>query len=349
MAQKVNFGLIGCGEIAVHTSNAILETESARVVHCMDTVEGLAKDLAEKHDARSTTRVDDLLADDDVQAVVISTPHFLHAPLAVQSAKAKKHVLSEKPMACTLAEADGMIEAADKAGVKLGVLFPARLGFGQQKAKELVQGGAIGRIVAVKIHSMAKKPEHYWHGGYSGRARSDWRISLDKSGGGFLVMNLIHNLDSLVSIIDPKPKRIYAEYDTFLTDVEVEDYISFLLRLRDGAIVTLDGSSAAAGDGSFGDHIYGEKGQIVHSGGECKVFLEEPYGDIKAGDWVTLEKPEDFPSNSRAVHVELFARAVLSGGEVPVSGREGRRSLEIARGAYLSMKRGEPAVFPVEE
>ena len=348
MAGRLNCGLIGCGEIAVQTSKSILGLDTVRVVHCMDTVEELVGDLAEKHGARSSTRVDDLLADKELQAVIISTPHYLHAPLAVQAAEAGKHVLVEKPIACTLAQADEMIEAAEKAGVKLGVLYPRRLGFGPEKAKELVRGGALGRVVAAKIHAMSNKPEHYWHGGYSGRAKSDWRVSLEKSGGGYLVMNLIHNLDILVSILDPSPKRIYAEYGTFLTSVEVEDYISCVMRLQDGTIVSLDGSSVAAGGESFGDRIYGEKGQIALTRGEFRVFLEEPWGEVKAGEWVTISKP-DKPSDARALHVDLFSRAVLSGGEVPVSGREGRRSLEIARGAYLSMERGGPVEFPVKE
>ncbi len=348
MAERLSFGMIGCGEIAVQTSKSILESESARVVHCMDTVEELARDLAEKHGARSSARAEDLLADEEVRAVVISTPHYLHAPLAVQAAEAGKHVLVEKPVACTLSQADEMIDAAGKAGVNLGVLFPLRLGFGPEKARELVRGGALGKVVAAKIHAMSRKPDRYWHGGYSGRAKSDWRVSLERSGGGYLVMNLIHNLDGLVSILDPAPKRIYAEYGTFLTAVEVEDHISFLMRLKDGAIVTLDGSSAAAGGESFGDRIYGEKGQIGLSRGECRVFLEEPWGELAAGEWISLPKPEK-PPKTRTLHVDLFSRAVLTGGDVPVSGREGRRSLEMARGAYLSMKRGRPVEFPVEE
>ena len=348
MPEKFGMGMIGCGEIAVKTAGAIADSDVVRIVNCTDPVRAVAEDLAAKHDARVSDRLDDLLADDEVQAVVISTPHYLHSPLAIKAMEAGRHCLTEKPLACTLAEADLMIEAAEKAGVKLGVLLPLRFNFGAQKARELVRGGAIGDVIAFKLHSMADKPAHYWHGGYTERVTDDWRTSLEKSGGGFLIMNMVHSIDTMVSIVDPTPGRIYSEYGTFRTPVEVEDFISFVMRLENGAIVSLDGSSAAVGAESFGDHVYGKKGQIALGRSGLKVHLLEPWEDIKAGEWVTLEAPPDSP-NTRGTVVEGFARAVVSGGEAPVSGREGRRSLEIVRGAYLSMKRGSPVEFPGKE
>ena len=247
MSDRVNFGLIGCGEIAAQTSRAILESANARVVHCMDLVADLAADLAGKHGAKSTAHLDDLLADRDVQAVIVSTPHYMHAPLTVQAARAGKHVLSEKPMACTLSQADEMIAAAAAAGVKLGVLFPARLAFPYRKAAELLAGGAVGQVLAVKLHGMGNKPAGYWAGGWTGRVKTDWRPKLATSGGGFLIMNQIHDLDMVVGLLGLRPTRIYAEYGTFRTPVEVEDFLSFVMRTESGTLVSLDGASAAIG------------------------------------------------------------------------------------------------------
>ena len=348
MSEQLGFALVGCGEIAACTSKRILDRPHVRVVRCMDPREDLAEDLAAAHGAKSSSRIEDVLADDEVQAVIISTPHYLHSPLAVQAAGAGKHVLVEKPLACTLSQADAMIAAADAAKVKLGVMYDQRINFAQVKARELVRGGAIGDVVAVKIHGTTDKPESYWHGGFTGRVKDDWRISLSTSGGGFLIMNQIHNLDLLVSIVDRTPERIYAEYSTLRTPVEVEDFISFVMRLEGGALVSLDGSSAAAGGGSFGDRFYGKTGQIAIAGAGIKVFLTEPWQDIEAGKWLEMPAPDGWP-NSRGEFVDRFAEAVLTGGEVPVCGREARRSLEIARGAYLSMQRGKPVRFPVEE
>jgi UDP-N-acetyl-2-amino-2-deoxyglucuronate dehydrogenase len=348
MSTSLGVGLIGCGEIAVKTATSIAGSEVVRVVACFDPVQSVAEDMAARCKADPRPSVDALLADERVEMVVISTPHYLHAPLAIQALAAGKHVLVEKPIACTLTQADEMLAAADRAQRRLGVLFPLRFSYAAVKARELIAAGALGRILAVKFHALGKKPDRYWRGGYSGRVPSDWRVSLDKSGGGYLVMNLIHDLDLALSLMDFAPERIYAEYATLATPVEVEDFISFVMRLKSGALVSLDGSSAAAGNEALGDRFYGEKGQAAIVGGRLKVFLEEAWADIKPGAWVDVPAPEPAPDPRRLV-VEDFASAVLAGREPIVSGREGRRSLEIVRGAYLSMKRGRPVIFPVEE
>jgi predicted dehydrogenase len=365
VSERLRLGLIGCGEIAVQTSKAVLASQACQVVHCADTRKDLADDLAAKHEARSTTRYEDVLADKEVQAVVLAVPHSLHAPIAIAAAKAGKHILGEKPMAANLTEADAMIAAARKAGVKLGLLFPMRYSFNVQKARELVAAGAIGRVIGYQFHAMMLKPASYWHGGYTGRCKDDWRMYLASSGGGILIMNLVHNLDAFVHILDPKPQRIYAEYSTLNTPVEVEDCVSFVMRLKDGVLVTLDASSTAPGKESFGDRIYGEKGQIafvrtnfgVHTASAGRrglgLFLEEPWGGMKAQEWLELLPPEAVPPgakpDARRDCLDAYARAVLDGTDLPCPGEQGRRSLEIIRGAYLSMKRGAPVAFPVKE
>lgn len=347
MSDHLNVALIGCGEIASKTTKCIKNAKYIRVVQCMDIREDLAEDLAKVYDAPATARLEDVLENADVQAVIISVPHYQHAPLSIAAARAGKHVLVEKPIACTLEQADEMIAAAADAGVRLGVYHPTPFGFQAVKARELVRGGAIGEVVAIKLHETNDKPESYWHGGFTDRVKDDWRISLATSGGGYLIMNQIHNLSAMIEILDPKPERIYAEYGTFRTKVEVEDFISFVMRLEGGAIVSLDGSSAAVGRGTFGDHIYGTKGQI-HLGNPLKVTVTEPWGDLEVGKTNEIHAPDDFP-DARTTAADGFARAILEGNEVPIPASHGRRALEIVRGAYLSMKQGMPVKFPVQE
>ena len=362
MSDKFRFGMIGCGEISVQTSKAVLASQRCRIVHCMDVRKDLAADLAARHGARSTDRLEDLLADPDVQGVILACPHAAHAPAAIEAAKAGKHVLGEKPMACTLAEADAMIAAAQRARVQLGLLFPMRYGFAVRKARELVAAGAIGRVTACQFHAMAYKEPSYWEGGYTGRCKSDWRKRLASSGGGILIMNLVHNLDAFVHILDPRPRRIYAEYSTLATKpaIEVEDYISFVMRLEGGAVVSLDASSAAPGQESYGDRIYGENGQIAfirtafgtHTVAAGRpglgLYLQKPWEGLAGEKWHDFPPPEGYP-NARMASLDAFAEAVQAGREVPVPGPQGRRSLEIIRGAYLSMQRGRPVEFPVRE
>ncbi len=349
MPERFRYALVGCGEIAVRTLEAILNSEVAEVVCCMDVKESMAEDLGVRCGGTWTTDYADVLADDRVQAVILSTPHYLHEPQTIAAAEAGKHVIVEKPIACNLKQADAMIAATERARVKLDVLYPRRFSFCTETARRLVREGAIGEVSAIQFHGMGDKPETYWNSGWSGRVRTDWRTSREKSGGGMTIMNLSHNIDAMVHILDMKPTQIFAEYDNFRTPIsEVEDFMSFVMRLESGAIVSLNASSAAPGDESLGDRIYGEKGQIVMRARSIRVYVTESWGDLKGGEWNEFSAPEGHIDGRRR-HVDGFARAVMEGGEAPVSGRDARRALEIVRGAYISGRTGEPVKFPVVE
>ena len=338
-------GMIGCGEIAVANARSINNAQNACIAMVMDVVEDVAKDLSEKYNASYTTDVKELLANPDVDAVIISTPHYLHAPLAIQAAEAGKHVMVEKPIAINLKQADEMIAACEKAGVLLSVCFVSRYGASTVKAKELIEQGAIGKIIGIKISGMSNKPEHYWHGGYSGRVKTDWRQQLDKSGGGYLIMNLVHNIDRLRYVTGLEAVRVYSEYDTFATPVEVEDMLNVVLRYNNGAIGSIDGSSCAVGGESLGDRIYGTDGQIVCSN-PLRVYTTKSVEGLKANEWNQLKVEE--PYDSRVRFIEEFSEAVSRcSGQPPITGYDGRATLEIIVAAYESGKRKAVVELPM--
>ena len=346
MNEKVRFGMIGCGEIGVASAKSLAGSGAAEIVAAMDPVEEVAKDLAGKFGGRPTTRVEDVLGDARVEAVLISTPHFLHAPLTIQAAKAGKHVLVEKPIACDLKQADAMIAACEEARVKLCVLLPLRFEPQAQEAKRLVAAGAIGKLVGFQIRALAEKPASYWRGGYSGRVKTDWRLSKEKSGGGILIMNCTHNIDTMLHITGLVLKRAYAEYGTFDTpEVEVEDLITVNCRFAGGEIGWIQAGSAVRGREGDVDRLYGTKGQIAF-GSPLRVFVSEPFESLAANAWNEIKLPK---AHTRTQTIAEFAKAVRGEGEVPVPAREARRALEIVRAAYLSQERGRPVEAPVQE
>src|SRR5207248_5485086 len=119
--ERLRIGMIGCGEIAAATAKGIRESEHAAIAAVMDTNAAMAEDLGRRYDVPWTADAAELLAHADVDAVYIAVPHYLHAPLTVQAAQAGKHVLCEKPIATTLADADRMIAACAEAGVFLSI------------------------------------------------------------------------------------------------------------------------------------------------------------------------------------------------------------------------------------
>jgi len=336
-SEPLGIGMIGCGEIAVQSAGAIAEASNARIVGCMDLNGDLAADLARPHEARHTTDLDDLLGWPEVEAVVISTPHALHAPQGIKAAEAGKHVLVEKPIATTVGAARELIAACEQADRQLGVLFVMRCSAGNQRAKALVAAGAIGEVVHVAISALSWKKETYWTGGFTGRADTTWRQTRQMAGGGILIMNCIHTIDLCRFITGLEYERVYAEYGTYATDVEVEDHIAVTGRMEGGALLSIVASSATPGRGDTGgDRIIGTHGQIV--GGRRIFTTREGFG-LPVGEWADIEGGK---VNGRQVFVEGFVDAVRGEGNPPATGEDGLRALAVVTAAYESMGKGAP-------
>ena len=347
MAEVLRIGMIGCGEIAYKASGeAIQGARNAEMVMAMDVVPDVAASYGERFGVPHTTGIEDLLGNSDIDAVVISTPHYLHEPLTVQAAEAGKHVMCEKPIACTLEQADRMIEACRKADVRLAIALVSRYSASTVKGKELVEAGVIGKVIGMQFHVMASKPDSYWRGGYTGRVTTDWRPSVEMSGGGVLVMNLVHDIDRFRSMTGLEPVRAFCEFDTFLTDVEVEDAITVTYRYDNGAIGTATATSCARGGISNGNRIVGTEGQILFENRSMKVFTTKDHPDLKAGEWTELDVSDQ--RNSRTVFTERFAEAVFEGRLPDIPGEEARRTLEAIVAAYRSGKTHQPVTLPLE-
>jgi len=355
--KKFSFGFIGCGEIAVSAAEAIAKSELAEIGYAMDVVEALAQDFQEKYGPPATTRVDELLAS-DVDGVYIATPHHLHAPLAIRAARAKKHIIVEKPIATTLKDADEMIAAARKNGVALSVAFLIRYREDIPYAKRLVAAGLIGEIMGTRVTYIGDKKPSYWTGGFSGRAKTDWRKSRQTAGGGVLIMNMVHNIDTMRYVTGLEAARVYAEYGTFITPVEVEDFLTATIRYHTGAIGSIFAGSAFSGRLDQGerhpDRILGKEGQILLSS-PLRLFSKKgaPAGSLWEGSpEIESEKWQEIDTgpkvDCRQLMMEDFVRAVKAGKEPPITGEDGRAALEIILAAYTSGEKHQPVSLPLK-
>ncbi|MDA0745952.1 MAG: Gfo/Idh/MocA family oxidoreductase [bacterium] len=346
MGQKLRIGMIGCGEIAYKASGkAIGDARNAEIVMAMDPVAEVAASFGQTFGVPHTTELDEVLEHSEVDAVVISAPHYLHEPLTVQAASAGKHVMCEKPIACTLEQADRMIAACKEAGVLLGINLVSRYAASTVKAKELVSAGVIGEVVGMQFHVMADKQDSYWTGGYSGRVQTEWRKSREQSGGGVLVMNLVHDIDRFRYITGLEAVRVFCEYDTYCTRVEVEDSITAVFRYDNGAIGTATASSCARGRRGNGNRIVGTEGQILFPAGETmEVFTSRGERGLQAGEWNSLSLQGEEP---RRVYTERFAEAVFESRQPDIPGEEGRKTLETIVAAYRSGETHQPVGLPL--
>lgn len=351
VSEKVRIAIVGAGEMGARTSEGIANADLAEHAMTMDTSEDLAAGLAATYSVPYTTDFEDVLRESRVDAVYIAVPHYLHAPLAIAALRAGKHVLVEKPIATTLADADAMIAAAAASGRVLAVAYLAQIDRLAQQARQLIMSGAIGKVTGTRIVARSDKPGSYWSGGYTGRAKTDWRTRREAAGGGILIMNTSHDLNTVRFVTGLEVSRVYCELDTFVTPVTVEDFVAVVYRYQNGAIGSLEAGSAVRGRDPIHepDRIYGERGQIL-LGRSPQIYLSEAFEGFSPGKWHALEGPRMEDSvEERTALIDSFVAAVQGRRPPAVSGMDGRAILEIVVAAYHSALHGRPVHLPFAE
>ncbi len=340
--------LIGCGDIAPTHAKALQKTKGAKLVACMDQVESSAKSLGDEYGVPYTTKLREILARPEVDVIVIATPASSHRSITEQAALAGKAVVCEKPLAAKLEDATAMIEVCAKAEVPLSTCFPLRYLSAAKWTRELVDAGALGEIVYLRLRGLGEKKDSYWTGGFSGRTQTDWRKSKAVSGGGVIITNLIHNIDLARAVTGLEAGHVFAEVGTFATDVEVEDLGTATIRYESDAIAVIEAGSIYWGGNNEFDMVFvGTKGQSRFAlwGGQAEVFLTAASGDLPAHEWIKRE----FQDEPHVAYYEDLARALQAGEEPPVTGEDGRSALEIVLAAYRAAGTGQPVVMPFEE
>jgi predicted dehydrogenase len=218
----LNWIVVGIGDIATRRVIPAIQAESRSRLY------GLVTRDANKgapYNARVWASLDEALCDAAVHAVYVATPVFLHAPQTIQSLRAGKHVLCEKPMAMNEAEARSMVDAAREAKRTLGVAYYRRTYPKLHRAKQLLEAGAIGRPVLAELTS---------HGWFDGKdADRAWLVDPAQSGGGPLFDIASHRIDVL-NFLFGEPLRVSAHLSNVVHHYAVEDNATAMIEYAGG-------------------------------------------------------------------------------------------------------------------
>ncbi len=225
--KPVRVGLVGCGKVGpIHAAALGALPESEFVAAC-DAMPERAASFAAKYGVRPFT--DLARCSREVEAVVIGTPHPLHAEPAIRAAEAGVHVLVEKPLAATLADCDAMLAAARKSGVTLGVISQRRFYEPVLRMKAAIDAGKIGRPVLGVFQMYSWRDPAYY--------QSDpWRGKWDTEGGGVLVNQSPHQLDLLLWLMGPAVEVSGYWANLNHPTVEVEDTAVATIRFKSGGL-----------------------------------------------------------------------------------------------------------------
>ena len=262
--KRLGLAMVGCGDIAGAYLDATAKSKRCRIAQVMDVNESLAQSRGAQIGVPATADFEEALANPEVDAVIISVPHFLHAPLTLRALARGKHVMCDKPIATTVSDGKKMIAAARRAGLKLSVNYMMRSDDKIRFARREIARGMIGDVIAITIVMASHKPDIYWTQGWSHVTRTDWRMQKAKAGGGVTVMNASHNMDVVFHITGLSARSVVGMAGTFNSPpgVEVEDLSAGVLRLSNGGIMSVLASSCYVGGLPPRVSILGKRGQI---------------------------------------------------------------------------------------
>ncbi|MFC7440035.1 Gfo/Idh/MocA family protein [Laceyella putida] len=252
----IRFGIVGCGHIAKKHVAAIDAVEGAELAAICDTNEERLKEFARDGVASYTDLADMLKSDVDV--VSICTPSGLHAKLTVQVAEAKKHVIVEKPMALTLEDADMMIDACEKNGVKMAVVHPNRFRPAVVELRRQLDSGAFGKIGHANATVRWNRNQAYYD-------QAPWR-GTKAMDGGVLMNQAIHNMDLLLWMMG-EVDEVSSYAATRIRDIEAEDTSVSVIRFKNGALGVLEAAVTIYPKNLEESlSIFGEKGTAIIGG-----------------------------------------------------------------------------------
>ena len=349
MGDKIRFGIIGGGMAGPLNAGALRDIPEAEVVAFCDVKEDVAKEFSKEYNIPSYyTDYKEMLKRDDIDAVCVVTPPFLHEQMVVDCAKAGKHVMCEKPISVDCNAADRMIAACKEAGVKFGVIFMYRFMDQAQLIKKALDEGKLGKLLSVDCSGKCFRSDEY-------NASGAWRGTWKGEGGGSLISQTVHFIDLMLYLVGDV-ERLTGNYMTTLhPDIEVDDVANAIFKFKNGALGSLVSSSAVRPGYPRHIEIHGEKGTIKIVEEEIVEWKVE---GMNEDDYLTKVKVDSGDTATGAGYVATenhrrqltdFIHAIKEDREPMVDGVEGRRTLEFIRAIYQSSDLGKEVHFPIQE
>ncbi len=358
--MAVRFGIVGPGKVAQLHADALARLPDARLTAVAGRNEERASALAGPHSARVDPNLEAMIERGGVDAVILCTPHPLHAEQAVAAARAGLHVVVEKPMALDPADAERMIAAAHDSGVVLSVISQRRWYEAARRVKDAIVGGRIGAPALASVEVLGWRGPEYF-------AMDAWRGTAAGEGGGVLVNQAVHQLDLVAWFLGPA-----IEIDGWVANVnhpeiEVEDSAVAVVRFAGGALATIVASNAQRPGLYARIHVHGSDGASVGvetDGGSVFVAgLSLP--SVARNDLWTIpgeeHRPEEWLEADRAalatvdvaghfheLQLRDVAAAIRERRPPAVTGEDGLRAVELMAGIYWAARDGGRVRLPAQ-
>ncbi len=350
--DKIRLGVIGCGIMGPSHGRAATRSTKYQfeITAVCDINKAAADKAAQDFNARAFYDHKSMFASGMVDAVMISTPHYFHTPIAIDAFAAGIHVLSDKPVAVHKNDALKMIQAhAEHPELQFGVMFQLRTSKLNQKIHQLLHSGELGEVRRINwINTAWFRSQDYYN---SGKWRASWR----GEGGGVLLNQCPHQLDLLQWFFGkPSKVRAFCNFGKY-HDIEVEDEVTAYLEYPNGATGVFI-TSTAENPGTNRLEITCDRGKLVMEGGKLNFMRNEKLlPELIANQKFTIP-PEpcwniDIPvenSMSATTVFDHFGDAIFNRGKVLITAEEAMNGLEISNAMLLSSFINAEVALPLD-
>ncbi|MBB5499783.1 Gfo/Idh/MocA family protein [Paraburkholderia sp. MM5384-R2] len=334
MTSKICWALIGASTIADEWMvNAIRSQPDGTIEAVVSGSAGRAREFADKHRiSKSGTNLDEILADRDIDAVYISSTNEKHLPQVLAAAAAGKHVLCEKPLALSEADASQMIEACAAHQVVLGTNHHLRCAATHRRLRELILSGAVGTPLYVRVFHAVSLPPHL----------RGWRIERPDAGGGVVLDISVHDADTLRFILDAEPVEVSAMTSSGSMGTQgLADGVMGIIRFSNGVLAQIHDAFTVP-YAPTGLEVHGTEGSLIAR----DVMTQRAVGEIELRSAAGFEIIEVVHQDLYVNAVAQFHRAVLLGEDPAATGRDGYRSLVTALALEESASTGAHVAVP---
>lgn len=347
--NSVRLGIIGMGNIGKYHADYLSKKKVSRC-ELVAVCDAMAPLDAYKP-LKTFTDGEALIKSGEVDAVIVATPHFQHTTLGIVALDAGVHAMIEKPISSHKADAERLIAASKRnPKVVFGGMFQMRTEPRYQKVQKLIQSGELGKIVRVSwINTDWYRTDAYY-------ASGGWRATWKGEGGGVLLNQCLHNLDTMQWLVGmPKSVRGFCQLGQF-HQIEVEDSVTAYLEWANGATgVFVSSTGEAPGTNRF--EIVGSRGTLVMENNKIHFTRNDAdmlefsqtakQGFVKPDVW-QVEIPFENAVVPHAIIIQNFVNAILDGEPLIVPGAEGMNSVELANVMVYSSLINQTVELPMD-
>jgi 1,5-anhydro-D-fructose reductase (1,5-anhydro-D-mannitol-forming) len=327
MSRGLRWGLIGASTIASEHMISAMRANGGDVVAVMSANADRAAAYAAKHEiARATTELAALVANPDIDAVYISTTNEFHRDQLFAAAAAGKHVMCEKPLALTLADARAMVAECARRGVVMATNHHLRNAATHRAMREAIRQGRIGEPLFARVFHAVYLPPHL----------QTWRVANPRAGGGVILDITVHDADTLRFVLDDEPVHVAAMTSSAgMGSAGLADGVMGVARFAGGALAQFHDAFTTR-YATTGFEVHGSEGSLIAT--DC--MTQQPKGEVLLRD---AEGERRLPLHHEGLYVRSirqFQDAVAGEGAPAASGEDGVRSLAFALAAAESARTG---------